>query len=322
LKKFWFLILAIVVVSYHRESHAEITASSVKKVKLPNDINYWKNNKFAKMVGLLQLPSDKAGSDRIEVWIKIPKGQVVTVRGLPWQDRYSLVYPAGTIADRVELADNRIEDVRGARIDDEGHTLFHVYEPAPKKNQNKIFGLEWLREDDPQKSNIADEVVGRALVKLYYPTPEKVNPKEIESFLRHNRCTNCHMPDVSRAKTSPFLRYESDSRGFFQPLTVLEDRISVRDHRAWDLNADDPFVTVWCGDKKTAALTDGEKRGYKCENSVSPEGTLDTSAALDAGNAHALDLCAARKYLYDHMDEKARSAFSVSFQACGLGTPH
>src|SRR5437868_6597366 len=80
-----------------------------------------------------------------------------------------------------------------------------------------------------------------------------------------NHCGGCHLinaPAPSVTQTRP--SFSSDSHGFFQPMTVLDDSMVIRSHRRWDLNADDPFVTVLCGAQPVRATTNGDSRGYSC----------------------------------------------------------
>ena len=99
-----------------------------------------------------------------------------------------------------------------------------------------------------------------------------------------------------------------DSRGdsivhVYEPLPDrdqqwLEHTMTVRIHRRWDLNDDDPFVSVSCGGRKVQAITDGESRGYACPPDTIAVGTLDLRAALAAKDPHALQVCKARTDLF------------------------
>ena len=110
----------------------------------------------------------------------------------------------------------------------------------------------------------------------------------------------------------------TDSQGFFQPITVLANRMTVRDSRKWDLNADDPFITVWCGNERVRAVTEGDSRSYRCADGGVPVGELQLAAALKNKDAHALQVCASRRYLYQHMDSKARKAYHTAFAECSI----
>jgi hypothetical protein len=63
----------------------------------------------------------------------------ITATRIEARQRFSLRFPNGTVADRVEIYSHErktmlvgrgIEDVRGARIDDRGNSIVHVYDRA------------------------------------------------------------------------------------------------------------------------------------------------------------------------------------------------
>jgi hypothetical protein len=283
-----------------------------QKVKLVNSIQTWKKGGFVEMVPLLELPSDVKKLDSITVWVKIPGPGKISANYIADQKRYSLVYPPGTVADRVELYNGQISDVRGARIDQNGDTFFHDYETAPGYSDKWLVGYEWKRADDA-----ADQQAANFLVGLYFPPGEDSDTQAIAHFRQLNHCGACHEPDApAPATTAPPFRFETDSRGFFQPQAVLEGRMTVRDHRDWDLTADDPFVTVWCGTQAVKATTTSDSRYYVCPGDAAPEGTLDLKSALAKKNPHALALCASRAFLYSHMDGKAQMAFKSAVDEC------
>lgn len=284
-------------------------------LSLPNDQSYWQKAGYAKMVGPLHLPTNAEQTDVIQVWLKLPEGAKVSAQRIfdSRESRFTLVYPAGTIASRVEFQSDgaSVGDVRGARIDQDGKTIFHVYEPSPLASPGEIVGYEWPRQDDA-----ADAAAGQRLAHLYFPRGDE---PRLPGFLKHNRCLGCHQENAPSPAviTSP-LQYQSDSRGFLQTPSVLSDEITVRNHREWDLNADDRFVTVTCSGQPVKAVTRAGMRGYACPNGVAPMGRLDVAAALAAGEQHAKDLCASRRYLFDHMDDGARAAFAPAFTECGI----
>ena len=84
------------------------------------------------------------------------------------------------------------------------------------------------------------------------------------------------------------------------------------------MNADDSFITVWCGTERARAITDGDRRSYKCPDGAVPVGELQLAAALRDKDTHALQVCASRRYLYRHMDSKAREAYRTAFAECSI----
>jgi hypothetical protein len=305
-------------------------------VRWPNRISYWQQSGFVEMVPPLRLPTDKSTDDTIQVWLRIPDDGKVKVQWLPDQQRYTLKFPNGTVADRVESVHNEhdamqvvngIDDVRGARIGADGRMWFHVYEPVPGQAKRWLQGYAWLRS-----SSQGDALAGDSLIKLYYPDAPASAHAEMQDFRILNQCALCHVinqpaptkvPDASifnglTLAPGTIVNMMTDADGFFQPITVLTDRMTVRNARPWDLNADDPFITVWCGSQKTTAVANGDQRGYTCPDNGVPIGKLDMPAALEHKNKHALQVCDARKYLYAHMQEDGRKAFAASFLECGI----
>lgn len=299
----------------------------LRPVRIPNDLSYWRQSGFVEMVPPVRLPTDKSNNDVITVWVRIPDGRNVTVTWLQDQDRYTLKFPPGSVADRIEtmrgekkamLVIDGIEDVRGATIDRDGNTRFHVYEPIPGRGSDALEGYEWRRRDAQ-----GDDLAATSLIKLFYPGASAGAESEIRHFRTLNQCGGCHLTNqpaptsVSPPSRTP-MNLLTDSHGFFQPITVLANRMTVRSARKWDLNADDPFITVWCGSQKTTAVTDGDRRGYKCADGAVAVGEFQLSAALKAKDPHAFQVCASRAYLYRHMDSKAREAYRTAFAECSI----
>ena len=93
-------------------------------------------------------------------------------------------------------------------------------------------------------------------------------------------------------------------------MTVLESQITVRDHRPWDMNADNSFVTVWCGSQQAHAIVQGRFRSYECPDGIDrPGGTPRRGPGFSSpSDPHTQQLCESRKYLFEHMDDLAREA--------------
>ncbi|MGB9429168.1 MAG: hypothetical protein WCC11_04725 [Gammaproteobacteria bacterium] len=193
----------------------------------------------------------------------------------------------------------------------------HVYEPVPGESSKWLRGYAWLRTG-PTGDNLAAD----SLIKLYYPGVPAKAKQEMAEFRRLNQCGACHqanrpVPTTETKDGSSFPQTDAD--GFFQPITVLTDSMTLVNDRPWDLNVDDPYITVWCG-KQQAKLTtkDDSYRRYSCPHQAVPTGKLDMLAALKHKDKHALQVCAARKYLYGHMEEDGRKAFAPFFAECGI----
>ncbi len=279
------------------------------------------------MVPPVRLTEDKSIDEKIMVWLRIPAGQKVQVQWLANENRYTLRFPPQTVTDRIDGGENQkqamftvngITDVRGARVGADGSTLWHVYEPVPGKSSGWLSGYEWLRTGP-----VGDNLAADRLIKLYYPGAPAKAKQEMAVFRRLNQCGACHQPDrpvpttaASDGDSTP----ETDADGFYQPITVLTDTMTLVNDRPWDLNVGDPSITVWCGTHRAKLTTRGDMcRRYTCPNQLVPIGKLDMAAALEHRDPHALNVCAARKYLYEHMTDQGRKAFGRGFRECSIG---
>ncbi len=294
-------------------------------VRVPDRLSHWPQSGFVEMVPPVRLPQNKSIHEHIMVWLRIPAGKKIGVSWLPDQKRYTLKFPPGTVADRIETVKgekgpmqvvNGISDVRGARIDAKGRTWWHVYEPVPGGSSKWLKGYEWLRA-----SNLDDNLAATQLVRLYFPgQPAKAN-RSIMRFRMTSHCTACHeanRPVPTTANKSGFTGApETDADGFFQPITVLADSMTLFNVRPWDLNVGDPYISVWCGKHHATLVTRGDaSRYYTCPNGKAPVGKLAMAAALKHKDPHALKVCAAREYLYKHMIAKGRQAFAQAEAEC------
>lgn len=309
-------------------AHSALGAQDIRihSVQIPNDLNYWRDAGFVDMVGPVRLPTEKTTGDHIAVWLRIPGKEKIAVRWLAAQKRYTIKFPQGTVADRVESAQEEheamlvvrgIEDVRGGRIDADGTIWFHDYEPVPGEPIRWLRGYEWLRRDPA-----GDDLAADRLMKLFYPGAPAKAKEEMAEFRRLNQCGACHQVNRPVPVTAPkdgLSVPETDADGLYQPITVLTDSMTLVNIRPWDLNVGDPYITVWCGREKAQLTTkDHSYRRYTCPNNGVPTGRLDISRALRHGDPHARKVCAARRYLYAHMTENGREAFSHGFAECSI----
>ena len=197
--KTWVLLGSCLVISLAQAS----STPEPQKVQIPNDLHYWEKSGFVDMVGPLQLPSDKDHLESIRVWVKVPDDRKISVSWVPSQSRYSLIYPAGTVADRVDSSKNDpnsaegVDDVRGARIDEQSNTIFHDYETVPGESDEWLKGYEWKRDGDQADKQAAD-----ALVALFFPAGTNWDPGVIQHFRQLNRCAACHQPDAPSPATT------------------------------------------------------------------------------------------------------------------------
>jgi hypothetical protein len=287
---------------------------------------HWASGAFAEMVPPIRLPTSFDGEDHITVWVRIPDGS--PVRAERDGDRWTLVYPPGTVADRVEMREPvdidgehawRVSDVRGTRLGDNGTEYFHVLRAVARDNP-RLAGFEWTR-DDPAGAHMAIDRLEDLLRKgLLRDVDESKRTPMLARLRRLNDCASCHEHDrgerSSRSEGGP--HRSTDRAGFYAMLSVLGDAAPLETHRPRDTNVDDPFVEVSCGaDTASLVNTRGGAR-YTCPGDRVPVARLNVAKAIEAGQPHAAAVCRSRRYLYDHMDVAARAAFAPSFTACGI----
>lgn len=288
---------------------------------LPQD--HWRTDGFVELVPTVRLPTDGDGDDHIAVWLKLPDGGVIDV------DEAGLVFPAGTVADRVEsvVVDGvrTVVDVRGSTVLGKGRQRFHVYVPSDLTPGGPLRGFAW-RSDDAAASARATT----ALATFLSTTPQlqagghhataTSTRQLVDRYVQNNRCLDCHTAgrdETLREDISP--RRATDAQGWFVPLAVLDDVQPLDQARPRDTNVGS-FVDVRCpaagGKAQRETGTDGAAR-WRCAEGA-PLVHFDVAAAVKAGDDHAERVCASRRFFFTHMTMKARTRYADAFRACGI----
>ncbi|HKE18202.1 MAG TPA: hypothetical protein VKB80_25165 [Kofleriaceae bacterium] len=270
--------------------------------------SHWQRAGFVEMVPPVRPPSSGDGSDEIRVYLRLPESAriaVVAGAGGP-----SMVFPPGTVADRVELVGGRVVDVRGTRFGEGGEETFHVYRRAGES----LAGTEWPRSD-PRLAALATAQLAKEL------RAAGSSADRVRRFERLADCVPCHEPDQPQASRPRSGRpnRRTDASGLVVPLATLADAAPIELHRPRDMNADDRFITTTCAGAP-AELRGGPRgaRRYVCADGSLPISRLDVTAALAAGDPHAARVCASRRTLFAHLDAGGRRAFASAFRACGI----
>ena len=98
--------------------------------------------------------------------------------------------------------------------------------------------------------------------------------------------------------------------------------VTTRAHVHWvatEHGVADLALTITCPSGGTPQLQEhGVARQFSCASFENPEGGLDVTRALAAGDERTVAMCKSRRYLFDHMDDVARAAFADAFEACGI----
>jgi hypothetical protein len=300
------------------------------RTELISDPDYWQHMGYAEMVPSLRLPTTHDATDIIRVYLRLPARSRISAHYLADQNRYTLLFPPGTRADRVESLRYRDDqgelretpvDVRGTLIETSGEQRFHTLRPTNGKPAAPLLGWSWPAGDTAAREEATRRIVAFAEHAATPLDSPPLSGSALRALRRLSDCTRCHVPNHRRASSTdqaPLPRRETDGAGFYVPLTVLESQVAVAATRPLDLNADDPFVHVRCGEEPARLAHEGEWTWYRCADGSVPIGRRDVRAALAAGDAYTKAVCRSRRYLYDHMDAAAREAFAPSFEECGI----
>jgi hypothetical protein len=267
-------------------------------------VSDWETAGFTELVTPLRPPTTEDGTDRVTVWLRLPSGgQIRTVQS-PSGPRLQM--PVGAIAERIELTNDgnasRIEDVRGTEFLAAGEE-FHVL----VRN-----GFAWERDDEATQ-----RAVDRELAAL-------VGPSRARRLVAFNRCAACHVA----AREAQVLVGEgphrpTDASGLYHVQAVLADELPLERNRPVDANVGDPHFRARCpagADPELRAAANGG-RHLECPGGQVVWGRYALADALAAGAPHAAAVCASRRFLFDHMDDEGRQAFSSAFAVCGFTAP-
>jgi hypothetical protein len=329
-------------------SNAQLSAApdTLAPMEIDDPLHYWDAHGFAPMVPSIRLPTTHSADDLIQVWLSVPQDKRIDARYLPEQARWSLVFPPGTRSDRVEYfaisGDSSasgapslwlpgtsgardqwtVADVRGTEVLPHGQR-FHVLKPISGAPHAPLRGWSWQRGDEAGRVAATERLLQQAADTPRPAGRAALDAAGLRQLGRLNHCAHCHNPDRPRhlwQDRDVETRRATDTHGFFVPQAVLSDDCVVANHRPRDLNADDPFVTVRCGDlPATLDRHDGAEQ-FSCPHGRVPVGHRDVRAGLAAGDAYTRHLCESRRWLHQRMTERARGAFAPAFAVCGIGT--
>lgn len=316
------------------QADCEGPTADVERIEIMSPAGHWRREGFAEMVPAIRLPTTHDTSDVIRVFLKVPSGARIAARMLPDQRRATLIFPPGTQADRVEMfafqnpdgsSEETVVDVRGTTIDDQGRLRFHALRPEHGGAQAPVLGWSWPAGDEDAR-NLATCLLMRLSRQARTPVGRPpLDDEGLRMLQRLNDCSRCHLANHQRDHSihhAPMPRRETDQSGFYTPLSVLNDAVALAATRPLDLNAGDPYVSVSCDSGPAMLAREQGWIWYRCADDSVPVGRRDISAGLRDGDSYTRSVCAARRYLFEHMDQDARKAFAEAFAVCGIGRDH
>ncbi|MDT8386556.1 MAG: hypothetical protein RQ736_03530 [Thiogranum sp.] len=318
-------------------------AADVQERYIEDPRSFWTGQGFTSMLPSIRLPTTHNVDDLIHVWLRVPEGRSIDAEYLPGQSRWVLVFPPGTHSDRVEYfriagappdtealflpaapleRDNwSVVDVRGTEIHADGQS-FHVLRPVSGAPQAPLRGWSW-RRGNSQAQQLATERLLEFTATAARPGGRPpLDRSGRQQLARLNDCAHCHTRDKPRRlwlDQEVSMERATDAHGFFVPQAVLSDDCVVANHRPRDLNSEDPFVQVRCGDRPARLETRESVEVFVCPDQRVPIGYRDVGAGLAAGHDYTRQLCESRRWLYERMTDTARAAFTGAFAVCGIG---
>lgn len=287
---------------------------------------HWARHGFVAIQPPIRLPIDAARRAVVRIELFVPPGGRIDVRRD--RDRARLVWPAGTIADRVELWRERghlhVADVRGTELGPEGTQRFRVFRPAGAH----LFGARWARGDlvEARRARTMFEAAMGSGVGFSTSEAGARSEHRAASTARFSRlldCAACHAPARAEVPSSvvdtELPRRGTDDAGFHVFAYALEDRAPLETYRPVDPNAEDRFVSYECGAARSAPTHGTRGRtDLRCADGSIPELAYDLEGALAAREPHALEVCRGRAFLAARMTPRAREVFGPRLGTCGL----
>ncbi len=298
----------------------------VVEVTIEDPVSDWDVKGFVTLEPPVYLPVTADEKGRIEVALRIPEGATVEVVEHPADERPTLRFPAGTIADRLEYRKGlrgddevwQVADVRGTEIEPVGAERFRLFRPLHKGGGQPLFGYTWPRGEPDVHEAVMDRFAaamqkGRGFTK---PPRKKARARTIEGFRQRGACAACHIHGKPESQKTP--RRATDASGFYVPQSVLFNDAPLEAHRARDINHTSPFIDIGCPDGTPAKKVQDKGVHFECDGGQVPRATLRIVEALAAGDVHAKGVCRSRQYLYDHLDDAGRKVFAPRFAECGI----
>lgn len=319
-------------------------ADAMQRHRIDDPLGYWQQHGFAGMVPSIHLPTTHSRDDLIHVWLKVPPGRRIDAEPRPDGDGWRLVLPPGTQADRAEyyrfagpkppssalyfdssMLDPRdwtLADVRGTRVLRDGRQRFHVYRPVNGDVHAPLIGWSWPRGDATAHQAATEALLDHCREAGRPVDRPPMDQQGLAAMRRLNDCAGCHAPNkppLHWRASGRSLERGTDNLGFYVPTAVLSDDCVVANHRPEDINDEDPFVTVSCGDAPAQLIeaADGDEY-FDCPGDRVPIGHRDVRAGLAAGHEYTERVCESRRWLAERMTDRARRAFSEPLAACGI----
>ena len=280
---------------------------------LPGGDAHWRDAHYTELTPTLLPPGDAADRLDVQVWAWLPAGALID---LDSDEGVELLFPVGSVLDRVERIGTEVVDVRGTELTAAG-PRFHVYRESAAST---LVGASWAPGDE-----VGFDRVRRAFEALsgegglFAPGERghdaRYREASLARFVITLDCASCHRPGLADARSTEArtVRRGTDASGMFVPRGVLVDDAPLETYRP-RLENDPRFASLVCDDGR--ALDGATDSSARCADGTFPHWHFALSAALSAQDPHALRVCASRRWLVDHMSPRARARFGSTLVAC------
>jgi hypothetical protein len=313
--------LAWVGVRRRAEQKAEDADGAVTRITIAEPRDYWAREGFVEMVPAIRLPSSTAEAEDVAIWLRLPADAVIETQWSEAREGWVLVFPPGTVADRVEQrgrgAKRGVVDVRGTTITADGQQL-HTLRRAGSEADAPLFGYAWPRADPEAHARATARLL--AVLEGLPPATrmtDEARTRYLDGVARKNQCTRCHSyarPDNGREQEHGLVNRGTDGSGFFTPQTVFADAIVLERYGGHDPNLDDPAVAITCPDGRPATRhSEGTRKRAACADQAVAIARLDDQAVEPARLER---ICRARRYLFDHLDDQGKQVFAAALLPC------
>lgn len=299
----------------------------VIELRVEDQTTFWRDQGYVELFPTIPLPTSHDRRSSIRTVVRVPADARIDARFVPEQDRFVVVWPAGTRAARVEGLLYRvgepaltISDVRGVWKADDERTWFFVLRPDGGEPETELVGWAWRRGEHIQHDAATTALLAHARTTKAPVDEPPYGPDALKRLREVNECASCHEHARPRqlfvGQDEP-ARRATDDLGLYVSSSVLTDSCAVANHRAEDLIDEDPFVSVHCGDRAAEPTPEGPAM-YRCPEGLVPVARRDVGRALATGHDYTARVCASRRWFHARMTPRARETFRRGFQSCGI----
>ncbi len=303
---------------------AEGSPGRAAPLSIVHPLDHWSKAGFVEMAPTVRMSVPTGGEAITRVYLRVPDGAKVTLAA---PGSRSLLLPPGTESDRVSFVRDRagreraVDDVRGTRWDARGTEYFHVYLPSDAGTDAALAGVEWRRDDREEEKRATAWLVSWGRTHRSPASGATMDGDDAERFASLNHCQSCHVADKPEATRDDdeMPPWPTDARGLYVPLAVFAPHAILSTSSSFDdPNVDDPFVDIRCARGKARLHGGPGSHWLTCADGM-PVGERDLSAAIKAHDDYASRTCRARRYLFAHMDDPARTVFEPLVRMCPAG---